>query len=97
MVNAGRRPVILRIIGGSDSDGHWGGSYLDQEKGGLRLGEHEHYERKFEKEDTVLMVPEADDIFFEKLWVEDSLGVRHPIPESEAFIKRIWSESRNAT
>lgn len=97
MVNAGRRPVILRVIGGSDSHGHWGGSYLEQEKGGLRLGEHEHYEHKFEKEDTVLMVPEGDDLFFAELWVEDSLGIRHPIPESKAFIKRLWSKARNAT
>jgi len=96
MVNAGRRPVVLRLIGGHDSHGQWGGSYLEREKGGLRLGEHEHYEYKFEKEDTVLMVPDGDDLFFEELWVEDSLGIRHAIPDSKAYIKRLWGPSRNA-
>jgi hypothetical protein len=97
MVNDGRRPIILRLIGGNDSHGHWGGSYLEHEKGGLRLGEHEHYEYKFEKEDTVLFIPEGNDVFFDKLWVEDSLGRRHPIPESKVFIDRLWGKSLDTT
>ncbi len=40
VVNKGRRPVILRLLGGHDSSGRWSGTYLDHEKGGLRLDEH---------------------------------------------------------
>lgn len=86
MVNVGRRPVILRLIGGSDSAGHWGGTYLEHDKGGLRLAEHERYEKTFEKEDTIQFNPNGEDLFSEALWVEDSLGIRHPIPDSREHI-----------
>jgi hypothetical protein len=93
MVNAGRRPVIVRLIGGTDSMGRWGGTFIQHEKGGLRLAEHERYEQTFEKEDTVQFDPtgEEDDLVYETMSVEDSLGNRHPIPNSEALIKKLWA------
>jgi hypothetical protein len=91
MVNEGRRPVILRLIGGCNSTGAEGGSSIEYEKGGLRLAEHERYERTLEKEDTVQFDPEGEDFTFSKMWIEDSLGNRHEIPNSEAFIKRLWA------
>lgn len=97
IANAGRRPIILRLLGGSDRDGKWGGVFLDRENGGLRLGEREHYEYTVEKEGTVSFNPEGQDIFYEVLWVEDSLGERHVVPNSKAFIKRIWAPSSDIT
>jgi len=93
MVNAGRRPIILRLIGGTDSTGHWACSYIEHEKGGLRLTEHERYERTVEKDDTVHFAfdPDDEDIFYSIIWVEDSLGNRHAIPNSEAHIKKLWA------
>lgn len=90
MVNAGRRPVILRVIGGNDSQGKWSGTFLEHENGGMRLGEHERYERTFTKDDTVSLIPEAEDIIYDELWVEDSLGVRHVVPDSKALLKQLW-------
>lgn len=91
MVNVGRRPVILRLIGGRGSDGKWSASFLEREKGGLRLAEHERYEHTFTKDDTVSFHPEHEDFFLEALWVEDSLGTRHSIPKSREYIKKLWS------
>ncbi|CAE6801815.1 hypothetical protein R69749_02655 [Paraburkholderia domus] len=91
MVNAGRRPVILRLIGGASAAGTWSAEYLAREEGGLRLGEHERYEHTFEKEDTVKFHPEHDDLFLKTLWVEDSLGIRHKIPKASQYIDRLWS------
>jgi len=93
MVNVGRRPIILRLIGGIDSTGKWGGSSIKREKGGLRLAEHERYELTLEKEDTMQFTPEDEDLFYSKMWIEDSLGNRHAIPNSEAFIKKLWAQT----
>lgn len=95
MVNIGRRPIILRVIGGSDSFGKWGGDYLCLEKGGIRLAEHEHYEYTYTKDDTVLFNPDGNNLFYESLWVEDSLGVRHLVPNSKAYVKRLWNAQGN--
>jgi hypothetical protein len=54
VVNRGRRPVILRLIGGYDRKGEWDGTYLDHEKGGVRLGEHEHKQFQLDKEEVVM-------------------------------------------
>ncbi len=90
LANAGRRPVILRLLGGTTSDGKWSGVFLEREKGGLRLGENEVYEHTIDKEDTVSFHPEHDDLFYDRLWVEDSLGRRHKVPASQSLIKKLW-------
>ncbi|WP_157776341.1 hypothetical protein [Burkholderia stabilis] len=91
MVNTGRRPVILRLIGGADAAGKWSAEYLGHKDGGLRLGEHERYEHTFNKEDTVKFHPYDDDLFLKTLWVEDSLGIRHKVPNASQYIERLWS------
>lgn len=90
MVNVGRRPVILRLVGGTSGD-RWGSQYLESRTEGKRLGEHERHEHVFAKEDTVSFNPEGEDLFYEELWVEDSLGVRHFIPGSREHIKKLWA------
>lgn len=92
MVNLGRRPVILRAIGGSEGD-KWACEYLDSSNGGKRLGEHERYEHKFDREATVNSNPDGEDMFYQELWVEDSLGTRHPIPDSREYIRRLWAKA----
>lgn len=92
LINAGRRPVILRLLGGTSKIGKWSATFLGKDEGGLRLGEHEHYEHTIEKEDTVTFDLDSDDIVFECLWVEDSLGNRYHVPNSEQHIAELWSE-----
>lgn len=92
LVNKGRRPVILRLLGGTSEVGKWSATFLAQEKGGLRLGEHERYEHTIEKEDTVSFDLDSDDnCLFGCLWVEDSLGNRHQVPNSRELINNLWS------
>jgi hypothetical protein len=94
MMNIGRRPVILRLVGGSAGKTAWSAQHIDHDDGGKRLGEHERYEHTFTKDDIVHFDPDSgpDDepLIFETLWVEDSLGVRHPIPKSRQLIERFW-------
>lgn len=91
LINKGRRPVILRLLGGTSKDEKWTATFLEQEKGGLRLGEHERYDHTIEKEDTVIFHNDNDDLFFERLWVEDSIGNRHYVPNSRDHINKLWS------
>jgi len=90
VINAGRRPMILRLLGGTDVEGHWGGDHLDSRNGGVRLAEHERFEKTLFKEDTILLQGEGKDIVYRTMWVEDSLGDRHVIPNSDSYIKRLW-------
>jgi hypothetical protein len=90
IVNVGRRPVILRLIGGFAADRKWSAIFIERDAGGMRLGEHERYEHRFTKEDTVSFPPEDEGLFLETLWVEDTLGVRHAIPKSREYIKKLW-------
>ena len=84
--------MILRLLGGTSKIGKWSATFLGQDKGGLRLGEHERYEHTIEKEDTVSFDLDNDDILFECLWVEDSLGNRYHVPNSEEHVAKLWSE-----
>lgn len=89
LVNVGRRPVILRMFGGYNSAGEHMGTILKSEQGGLRLAEHERYEFIVRKEDVIDMTPDGEEFVYVQLWVEDSLGNRHPVPNSEGFIRRL--------
>jgi hypothetical protein len=94
LANAGRRPMILRLLGGSDSDGKESSQFLGDPKSGLRLGENERHVVTLEKEDLVSFHQDAEGIFLESLWVEDSLGRRHQLRYAKANIKRVWSNDR---
>ena len=91
VVNRGRRPVILRMVGGFDSSGNAGGEYMEYDKGGLRLGEHERYEFNIEKEKAVMQGPDGPEDPFVQMFIEDSLGNRHAIPRSGEYLKKLFS------
>jgi hypothetical protein len=92
IINHGRRPAILMLVGGNTADGNWAGTYLGKEYKGLRLGENERHEETLYKNDLVQQVPEG---FFEytSLWFEDSLGRRHNVRNSETLIKQLRESS----
>jgi hypothetical protein len=90
VINTGTGPVILRMVGGSDDNDHWGGTLLDHAKGGIRLGQHERWEHSIKNEDTVDVYSSApEDILFTHMWIEDSLGNRYPIPNSYELVPRL--------
>jgi hypothetical protein len=41
------------------------------------------------KKDIVSFQPDSEDIVYDELWVEDSLGIRHSIPKSREHIKKL--------
>jgi hypothetical protein len=91
VVNKGRRPVILRTVGGSGEGGGWSATSLATDKGGIRLGEHERWEHTIEPEHTVSINPEGEGMIFERMWIEDSLGNRHSIPRSREYVATLQS------
>lgn len=89
VVNTGRRPVTLRMLGGCDRNGRGGGTYLEHSKGGIRLGENERYDFSLKWLDTFMTGPDDPDIPYASMWVEDSLSKRHYIPGYRRFIKKM--------
>lgn len=92
LINVGRRPVILRQLGGTSKVGKWSAPFPGRDKGGLRLDEHERYEHAIKKEDTVSFDFDKDDASLGSLWIEDSLGNRYHVPNSNEDIGQLWSE-----
>lgn len=88
IVNAGRRPVVLRMWGGSGADGNWIGTLLGEMKSGLRLAEHEHHEFTLRKDDLLLLGPE-EDVEISDIWFEDTLGRRHVVKEAKKNIAKL--------
>jgi hypothetical protein len=82
IVNAGRRPIILRMRGAVDKNGEWIGTFLGKDKSGLRLGEHERFDHKMEKGDLFEQTPDGV-ITVADLWVEDTLGHRYAIRDAK--------------
>jgi hypothetical protein len=93
VVNKGRRPVILRLLGGYDNRGEFSGTFFDQDKGGLRLGEHERHDFKIEPDDAFIRGPDGPEEPYERMWIEDSLGNRYAIPRSREYIRQLFSRS----
>jgi hypothetical protein len=88
VVNAGRRPVILKMWGGHDADGHWIGTRLGKDASGLHLAENEHYEFVLRKDDLLQLGP-AEDVELCDIWFEDTLGQRHRVKEAKKNITKL--------
>ncbi|MBA4719380.1 MAG: hypothetical protein HRO68_09910 [Nitrosopumilus sp.] len=88
IINTGKRPLVIRILGGNDKNGKWAGSFINDQKAGLRLDEKERYDIALYKDDMVEMTPD-DDVIFVKLWVEDSLGKRYFVPDSKKHVSKL--------
>src|SRR6266404_3009204 len=82
VVNAGRRPIILRMRGGVDKNGSWVGTHLGKDQTGLRLGEHERLDHSMKRDDLFEQTPD-DVITLVDLWVEDTLGRRYTIKDAK--------------
>lgn len=83
--NAGRRPLILRMWGGSDDRGEFIGTYIDKESEGKRLGEHERIEFTLRRSDLGFSLDD-NVIDFTWLWFEDTLGRRYLVKDSRRNI-----------
>lgn len=90
IVNKGRRPIILRMWGGTDGK-EWSGSFFGNEKEGLRLAEHEMHDFTIDREGLFNPTPYTD-IVYADLWVEDTLGRRHKIKGAKASLAKLWGK-----
>lgn len=92
-VNVGRRPIFLIILWGRERDGARSGSFLDYEGPGVKLSEHEfktfkitHLPRGENQYSPTVMNDDDDFIEFDQMWIEDSLGRRHSVPNMTALL-----------
>ena len=90
IVNAGRRPLIVRMWAGAETKEKWVGTYIGESKVGLRLGEHEHYEMKLEKSDLFCHTPD-EVVEIRDLWFEDSLGRKHKVKDAAKNLAKLWA------
>lgn len=88
IVNAGKRPLIVRMWGGNGENGKWIGQFLGEKRQGLRLGEKERHDMALKKDDMFVISPGVE-IIFNELWIEDSLGKRYAVPNSKEFVSKL--------
>lgn len=94
IINRGRRPVILRLLGGDIKPTGWSGTYYNYSKGGNRLGEGERHDQQLGMEDLVSNDSEGNFNNFIDLWVEDTLGRRVKIKDARENIEKFWENWR---
>ncbi|MGJ7498230.1 hypothetical protein ACSFA8_24635 [Variovorax sp. RT4R15] len=96
IVNAGRRPVVIRMWAGAESDKNWVGTYIGVEERGLRLGEHERYDLRLHRQDLYATTPD-DEFWIKDLWFEDTLGRRHKVKDAKANIAKLRASDADRT
>lgn len=94
VVNAGRRPIVLRMWAGADEKSNWVGSILNSKEGGHRLAEHERYDLSLNRNDLVAYTPN-DNFVFTDIWFEDTLGRRYSVANAKKNLRKLWG--RDAT
>lgn len=91
VVNKGRRPVVLTMLGGTCRKGGGSGVYFDSDKKGIQLGENEQHQFEIDKEGVVAIDRYGGpDERYDFMWVQDTLGNRHKIPNSHEYIQRMY-------
>lgn len=91
VVNKGRRPTIIRLLGGSTDTGGYIGTHLGDDRQGLRLAEHEIFEKSMSWEDLYNLGPDEECKLID-LWVEDTLGQRHKFKKSKKLLAQFWKD-----
>jgi len=96
VVNAGRRPIILRMWGGAGADNDWVGTFLGDKDNGLRLAEHERHEFVLHESDLTQQMPDFS-IEIKDVWFEDTLGRRYTVKDAKKNIAKLVSLPGNMT
>lgn len=101
-INAGRRPVALRTLGGfykseSSPKEHWSGSYIASGSG-LPLGENGIFEKTISTCDSdtwsFLLSGDEQEYHLVCIGFEDTVGRRYVIKNSRSVVARYWAEER---
>ena len=85
IVNAGRRPIVIRMLLGIPASGKWSGSYFGDQVNGITLAENSHHEVIWRRND--IFCGEHWEEIAEDMAVEDSLGRRHPVQDAKENLK----------
>jgi hypothetical protein len=87
IVNAGRRPTILKLFGGDTTKNGYHATFLNSKQNGLRLDEHEMHEENVYANDMWGIDPDGEEWEYTNLWFEDTLGQRHKVKNSEKTLR----------
>ena len=82
--------MVLRMWVGAGSIEIWVGTYVGDERSGLRLGEHTIYGFKLKKQDLPEFAPDGD-VSIHDLWFDDTLGRRHLVQGARENLAQLRS------
>lgn len=91
-INKGQRPIYIRSIGGDLKGGGWQSTHIGEVEFGKKLEENQYIEEFWKEDDLVAEAPDCTDRYI-SIWLEDSLGIRHKVPKSKQYIKRLESSN----
>jgi hypothetical protein len=89
-VNAGRRPVILTVLGGYYENGDWSGTYIRDDTAGVRLGENEKFSEEIDRLHHMLFNHDTGAAVTD-LWFQDTLGRRYRVEGAKKHLKQLLS------
>ena len=92
IINTGRRPINLRLLGGTDRNGHWSGQFFGDYKEDFFLKEHGRHEVTMNIADLESFGDE-DILEYVDLWIEDSLGSKYIVKNSLENIEKMRAEA----
>lgn len=90
-VNHGRRTVHLLLIYGLYEDNSISGEFLKSTTEGIKLGEHEKYEKRITSLDSFLISFE-DGCLLTDFWFEDALGRKYKIKNAKKTLRIFFEE-----
>ena len=88
IVNMGRRPVVLTMMGGYYENNGWSGTYLGERDKGIRLEENGRFTEDIDRQHHVVWSREMDAAI--DLWVEDTLGRRYRVKGAKDHLNRLF-------
>lgn len=93
IVNMGRRPVVLTMMGGDFRDG-WSGTYMGEREKGIRLEENGKFTEDINGQHHVIWNREMDTA--SDLWFEDTLGRRYRVKHAKKHLEWLFNDEVQA-
>jgi hypothetical protein len=90
-VNVGRRPVILRLVGGYYEDGGWNSQYIGDRKTGVRLEENERFSENID-DLRYMVIDHETGVAVTDLWFEDTLGRRYRVKGAKKHLEQFFKQ-----
>lgn len=93
IVNAGRRPIIVRMLVATDDSANYVCWFLGEKGQGLRLGEHERHDLILTDDDFVAMSLPSDMDYPKDLWLEDTIGRRFHVTNARQIVEQVHNNN----